>query len=393
MSASEELEMSSGDSSDERISASSTPSCNSLSLTTESDSERVEIEESRSQKRKITRKRPRGLKYRKGLLPKNRKLRSPSRMVETVQTTKLNTNTVQVERFLPNPSTPDVDQEDQGSNEGYSFEEAVYSADNEDESEPCNNESSCQQFASDKETDSSGDIDELSSLSSFLSISSDESLSSDEEDSEGMLNDPVYSAAENQDDRLGDFMKDSLYEGARLSVFECCTLIMLFVIKHRLTKAALQDLLYLIQTVIPSIGCKMVTSIYRLNGLFSKFFGNEAPILHYMCSNCGKLLKQGKTRCTSSRACKQSGTTKFAELNVEEKLKELFLGKSIFCHRPAKLNTVPVVPFNLRQGVLRYTVADLGEGPPLWMKNMRPKGPKKVAPLPLWAPLDLLLVY
>lgn len=124
-------------------------------------------------------------------------------------------------------------------------------------------------------------------------------------------------------------MKDPLYQGAGLSVFECCTLIMLFVIKHKLTKAALQDLLYLIHTVIPSIGCKMITSVYRVNGLFSKFFGNGAPTLHHMCSNCGKLLKQGKTQCKSSRACKQSGTVKFAELNVEEKLKELFLGKTL----------------------------------------------------------------
>ena len=97
-------------------------------------------------------------------------------------------------------------------------------------------------------------------------------------------------------------------------------------IKHKLTKAALQDLLYLIKTFIPSIGCKMVASIYRMNGLFSKFFGNEEPKLHYMCNNCGKLLKEGKTRCTSSRACKQGGSSKFAELNIEDKLKELFLG-------------------------------------------------------------------
>ena len=54
--------------------------------------------------------------------------------------------------------------------------------------------------------------------------------------------------------------------------------VMLFVIKHKLTKADLQDLLYLIQTVILSIGCKIITSILQVHGLFLKFFGNGVPI-------------------------------------------------------------------------------------------------------------------
>lgn len=216
------------------------------------------------------------------------------------------------------PSVLEEDQRSCGSE--LEASQAVHNADDEDDSD-CDPPGG---FSS--KENSSADIDELSSLSSFISATSaDSSLSSDEEN----CSEPDTTGShENQDDHLGAFMKDPLYQGAEFSVFECCTLIMLFVIKHKLTKAALQDLLYLIKTVIPSIGCKMITSIYRVNGLFLKFFGNGAPTMHYMCSNCGTLLKQRKTQCKSSRACKKSGTVKFAELNVEAKLKELFLGKT-----------------------------------------------------------------
>ena len=121
------------------------------------------------------------------------------------------------------------------------------------------------------------------------------------------------------------FHEGTLYQGAEVSVFEYCTLIMLFVIKHKLTKAALQDLLYLIKNVIPSIGCKMITSIYRVNGLFLNFFGNGAPTMHYMYINCGTLLKLGKTQRKSSRTFKQSGTVKFVELNVRQNWRSYFL--------------------------------------------------------------------
>ena len=215
-----------------------------------------------------------------------------------------------------NPSVLEEDQRSCGSE--LQASQAVHNADDEDDSDTWGGFSS--------KENSSADIDELSSLSSFISATSaDSSLSSDEEN---CSKSDIKGSHENQDDHLGAFMKEPLYQGAEFSVFKCCTLIMLFVIKHKLTKAALQDLLYLIKTVIPSIGCKMITSIYRVNGLFLNFFGNETPTMHYMCNNCGTLLKQGKTQCKSSRACKQAGTVKFAELNVEAKLKELFLGKT-----------------------------------------------------------------
>ena len=213
----------------------------------------------------------------------------------------------------------------------------MYNAADEDEDGLCTESFECisgsVSSTPESERRSSTDFDELSSLSSFLSVSSDSLSSEDDMDSlhselrNGHATDRSASVENEKMDGLRDFMKDPLYEGAHLSVFECCTLLMLFVIKHKLTKAALQDLLYLIQTVIPSIGCKMLTSIYRVNGLFSDFFGNKGPSLHYMCGNCGKLLKPGKTQCRASRACKQARTVKFAELNVEEKLQEFFLGK------------------------------------------------------------------
>ena len=305
------------DSSSELSSSSSESTCASLSLSSENEHGCFETDGKRSRKRRkfIKRKRPRGLKYRS---------RFPDPLAQAHQKTSVNLETTEVDGGVSNSEiNSSVLEEDQRScGSELKASQAVHNAADVDDSD-CDPRGG---FSS--KENSSADIDELSSLSSFISATSaDSSLSSDEEN----CSEPdTKGSHENQDDHLhvGAFMKDPLYQGAEFSVFECCTLIMLFVIKHKLTKAALQDLLYLIKTVIPSIGCKMITSIYRVNGLFLKFFGNGAPTMHYMCNNCGTLLKQGKTQCKSSRACKQSGTVKFAELNVEAKLKELFLGKT-----------------------------------------------------------------
>ena len=321
------------------LSTCSTSTCTSLSLTAESERESAEADKTRPRKRCIRRKRPSGLKYRKGLIHTHR-LRFP--LVEGAETARADADAAEVDGVFNNSKHP---QEDQSPRE----ESYVYNADDEDEDGLCTESFECisgsVSSTSESERRSSTDFDELSSLSSFLSVSSDSLSSEDDMDFQhsesseeemdslhselrnGHATDRSASVENEKMDGLRDFMKDPLYEGAHLSVFECCTLLMLFVIKHKLTKAALQDLLYLIQTVIPSIGCKMLTSIYRVNGLFSDFFGNKGPSLHYMCGNCGKLLKPGKTQCGASRACKQARTVKFAELNVEEKLQEFFLGK------------------------------------------------------------------
>ena len=77
---------------------------------------------------------------------------------------------------------------------------------------------------------SSSDGDDLSSLSSFTSVSSGDSLTTSENDSDGDDTAPedTDDLVMEGNDHVGEFLKDPLYEGSRLSVFECCTLVMLF---------------------------------------------------------------------------------------------------------------------------------------------------------------------
>lgn len=224
----------------------STSTCTSLSLTVESKRESAEADKTRPQKRCIRRKQPSGLKYCKGLIHTHR-LRFP--LVEGAETARADADAAEVDNNSKHP------QEDQSPRE----ESYVYNADDEDEDGLCTESFECisgsVSSTSESEQRSSTDFDELSSLSSFSSdsLSSEDDMdfqhseSSEEEmDSlhselwNGHATDRSVSVENEKMDELRDFMKDPLYEGAHLSVFECCTLLMLFVIKHKLTKAALE---------------------------------------------------------------------------------------------------------------------------------------------------------
>ena len=44
--------------------------------------------------------------------------------------------------------------------------------------------------------------------------------------------------------------------------------------------------------------------------------------MYYMCSNCCELVQEATT-CTKTEACRAARTLKFAELEIEERLRDL----------------------------------------------------------------------
>lgn len=97
-----------------------------------------------------------------------------------------------------------------------------------------------------------------------------------------------------------DVLHQPLYDGANLTTLESSVLLMQFSIRHRLSKAALGELLQLVMTHLPeSSQCTPTT--YKLKQIFtSKFFQDVTPTKQYFCTTCEKLLP-------SSETCKREG--------------------------------------------------------------------------------------
>ena len=77
--------------------------------------------------------------------------------------------------------------------------------------------------------------------------------------------------------------------------------IMLFVMKHSLTKESFSDLLALIQTHLPK-DTKFTTSVYHLKEILKKNIGFEDPMKYYYCDTCDVSLEVG-SQC-SKESCR-----------------------------------------------------------------------------------------
>ena len=119
---------------------------------------------------------------------------------------------------------------------------------------------------------------------------------------------------------------EPLYDGASHSVFTSYVSIMLFVMKHSLTRDAFSDLLYLIDTHLPK-GSKFTSSVYRLKQVLKTLIGFEEPVKRFFCEICGVALPGGGEHCQKPSCMRAtSKALVFHDLRLEKQLAELFKG-------------------------------------------------------------------
>ena len=120
---------------------------------------------------------------------------------------------------------------------------------------------------------------------------------------------------------------DGLYSGAPLTSSTSFVLLLTFVMKHKLTREAFNDLLLVIEAHCPRPNnCK--TSAKKLLEFVSQAKGDLEK--HYFCDYCKAYFGKGTGNCNicGQRISKDGGF--FIEVPVEKQLKTFFTGKSLF---------------------------------------------------------------
>ena len=120
---------------------------------------------------------------------------------------------------------------------------------------------------------------------------------------------------------------DVLYSGAPLTSSISFVLLLTFVMKHKLTREAFNDLLLVIEAHCPRPNnCK--TSVKKLLEFASQANGDLEK--HYFCDYCKAYFGKGTGNCNicGERISKDGGF--FIEVPVEKQLKMFFTGKFPF---------------------------------------------------------------
>lgn len=157
-------------------------------------------------------------------------------------------------------------------------------------------------------TSSTVETDESSSLSE------DGTSQSESEDYEEPEN-PQQENETTQSDK-----EEPLYEGSKISKILSFVLIVSFVLKHNLSKAAWADLLRLLTALLGDQCRKTFQSVYRMKLFMKEYFGSKEPTKINYCANC---LQQVEDRCPNAN-CDGAAQSSFLDLHFEEKIKDLF---------------------------------------------------------------------
>lgn len=177
------------------------------------------------------------------------------------------------------------------------------------------NESRFDQYFEDDEmgmntTSSMDDSDESSSLSQ------DSSSQSESED----YNEPEETGPPLERETAQPSEEEQLYQGSKISKILSFVLIVSFVLKHNLTKAAWADLLRLLTTLLGERCKQTFQSVYKMKLFMKGYFGSKEPTKISYCANC---FSQVPDRCHNA-GCRGAAVSSFLDLHFEEKMKDLF---------------------------------------------------------------------
>ena len=129
--------------------------------------------------------------------------------------------------------------------------------------------------------------------------------------------------------------EDVLYSGAPLTSSTSFVLLLTFVMKHKLTREAFNDLLLVIEAHCPRPNnCK--TSVKKLLEFGSQ--ANEDLEKHYFCDYCKAYFGKGTGNCNICGQRISKGGGFFIEVPVEKQLQMFFTGKFPFCSLKAAMS-------------------------------------------------------
>ena len=159
-------------------------------------------------------------------------------------------------------------------------------------------------------TSSMDDSDESSSLTD------DGSSQSESED----YNEPEETDPPLESETAQPSEEEPLYEGSKISKILSLELIISFVLKHNLTKAAWADLLRLLTALLGERCKQTFQSVYKMKLFMKGYFGSKEPTKISYCANC---FSQVQDRCQNA-GCRGAAVSSFLDLHFEEKITDLF---------------------------------------------------------------------
>lgn len=171
--------------------------------------------------------------------------------------------------------------------------------------------------------------DNLSSSSTSTDSSETDSLSTTEDSDESDASSSSTSANAESDSPSSDSRDNShvpLFDGCCHSTFSLYVMIMLFVIKHSLSKEAFSDLLHIISSVLP-VTSKFSTSVYKLKETLKNGLGYVQPMIHKFCESCQQLMNEEDTCKNPVCRMNKAQVLTFYGLRLLDQLKSLFKGK------------------------------------------------------------------
>ena len=123
---------------------------------------------------------------------------------------------------------------------------------------------------------------------------------------------------------------DFLFDNCRHTHSTSYTLVMLFVLKHGLSKEAFKDLLLLISSHLPA-SCNYAKSVYKVKEFLNDFLKIKQPKIHRFCEDCQQLLCDQMVCSSDTCRRKNARVMEFHDLHLENQLMELFQGKYFYC--------------------------------------------------------------
>lgn len=172
--------------------------------------------------------------------------------------------------------------------------------------------------------------EEKSLLSDDTDISDSETTETSESSSEDSFDDEMVDSnghVENESNANEDVVlhmpckQVPLYDGSMISRLFACVLVVSFVLQHNLSKAAWADLIRLLSVLIGKQFEEVFRSVYKMKLYLKDCFGTKDPVKVLYCSNC--FIQVFDKHC-SKLECQGQPLSGFLDLNLEERLKELF---------------------------------------------------------------------
>lgn len=151
--------------------------------------------------------------------------------------------------------------------------------------------------------------------------SSDSEDSVSETESEQWDNEPEEMFHERENETTLPDEEKPLYQGSTISKILSCVLIVSFVLKHNLSKAAWADLLRLFTALLGDRCKQTFQSVYKMKLMMKEYFGSKEPTKINYCSNCLQAVEADK--CPNAK-CSKAGLSSFLDLHLQEKIKDLF---------------------------------------------------------------------